>query len=132
MKSPLVCALLAVCVVAGCGKPSLSEMDRQVRARDAKIILEGMQHIIKTAEVQRAKPIPPEARDSVREMMQSADDVRNKFRGTKIEPEATRLCLSLTTYFEMLQKDAGDCEAAATNVTTAKESLQAVAKAPVE
>ena len=115
-------------MLASCGSQRFSDTDRQARSRDAKIILEDTKHWVATAETQRAKAVSKEAISAVDEILHGTDEVRNKYRGSAIGPEAERYCLALATYFEMVKSNSGDREGAVGNVTKATMALQSVAE----
>lgn len=126
----LLLILWAALCMAGCaGKPAITDSDR----RDAQVILKEMDFPIgavsyEQAHLPESKP-HSEGGETRLSFIKQADETRTKYKGSAIEPQVSKLCLALTTYWELPSGTDPKAKAAAAEVEQAKAALQAVADA---
>lgn len=129
MRALLIPAL-AVLLAFGCGpsKKPITDSDR----RDAQVILKDMKFPIGAVTYEQEHLNKPsdhlgKLSELTRSFVKQADETRTKFKGTSIESEVSRLCLALTTYWELPDGKDPKAKAAAIEVNQAKIDLQALA-----
>lgn len=120
----------ALCLL-GCGpkKVELTNSDR----RDAKLALEQLEPGCKAISYQQAHPNEQSSHsdptgNGVGAIIKIADQTREKYKGTPIDPQVSPLCLALTKYWELPDGKGDKAKAAAAEVEQAKAALQAVAE----